>query len=327
MAVIERDDRDNIIDGTSSADLIYAYGGDDDAAGFEGNDTIYGGAGNDTLYGGSGNDDLFGGSGINDLYGGSGYDWFRMTSRAVGPSDDLILDFQFDQDRVDLRGWGVSDFDQVRALMETTANDSTLLNAYHNGYDHFLEIDATQANEFVAADFIFSNPGAGTFNGTNYDDVLFGSRGHDTLNGNNGHDILLGGRGNDDLFGGSGNDELWGGLGIDHMTGGSGYDIFAFLSAADLNNPGGARDRILDFQLDVDVIDVSRIDADSTHAGNQDFAWIGRGAFTAPGQLRYEYTGGGTITLISANTDADAAPEFRLELSGHYQLIAGDFVL
>ena len=40
MAVIERDDRDNIIDGTGSADLIYAYGGNDDAAGFEGNDTI-----------------------------------------------------------------------------------------------------------------------------------------------------------------------------------------------------------------------------------------------------------------------------------------------
>jgi Ca2+-binding RTX toxin-like protein len=324
MAFIEGTDRRNIIDGTGNGDTIYAYGGDDDVYGYGGNDTIYGGAGDDLIYGGSGNDDIFGGSGINDLYGGSGADWFRMTSRSVGTSDDFIGDFQFGLDRIDLRAWGVSDFNQVRVLLETTGSDSALLNAFHDGYDHYIEIGAAAAGDFIASDFIFANPAAGTVNGTNYDDVLFGSRGADTVYGNAGIDILLGGAGDDRLVGGSGNDELWGGAGRDVMTGGSGRDVFGFLSAAEMNASAG-RDRITDFQPGLDRIDLSRLDADSIHAGSQAFEWRGTGAFTAPGQLRYYFSG--DTTIIAGNTDSDAQPEFRLVLDGHLNLIATDFYL
>lgn len=324
MALIERNDNDNLIYATDNADTIYAYGGDDDVYGYGGNDTIYGGAGDDLIYGGSGNDDIYGGSGINDLYGGSGSDWFRTVSRSFGYSDDKIFDFQFDSDRIDLRAWGVSDFNQVRVLMENTGNDSVLMNAFHDGYDHYLEIDGASTGDFISRDFIYANPSAGTFNGTAYDDVLFGSRGHDTIYGNGGIDILLGGVGDDDLFGGSNNDELWGGAGSDYMSGGTGRDTFGFLAPSDMNSSTG-RDVILDFEPGLDRIDLSRIDADVTLAGNQTFEWIGTGRFSDAGQLRY--TTSGDRTIIMGNLDADSTPEFRLELDGAFHLISSDFYL
>jgi Ca2+-binding RTX toxin-like protein len=324
MALIERNDNDNLIDGTSRADTIYAYGGDDTVYAGGGNDTIYGGAGDDWLYGGSGADDIFGGSGINTLYGGGGEDWFRMVSRSVGPSDDLIADFQSDVDRIDLRAWGVSDFNQVRVLLENTGNGSTLLNAAFDGYDHYIEIDDISAGDMLGKDFIFATPNVNNFNGTNFVDVLFGSRGHDTLVGFGAIDTLLGGAGNDTLSGGAGDDDLWGGAGRDVMTGGSGYDIFGFLTAKEINSPAG-RDRITDFQPDIDQIDFSRMDADKTLGGKQDFEWIGNDAFDAPGQLRY-FTSGG-MTYVAGNLDNDSAPEFRLELDGNFALIRADFIL
>ncbi len=94
--------------GTSSHDVIYGYGG---------NDYLYGGFGNDHLYGGSGDDDLVGGSGINTLYGGGGYDWFIMSARSTSSSDDLIADFEFGYDKIDVSAWGVSDFSQIKAIL------------------------------------------------------------------------------------------------------------------------------------------------------------------------------------------------------------------
>ncbi len=324
MALIQRNDNDNVIDGTDFADTIYAYGGDDDVYGYGGDDTIYGGTGDDIIYGGSGHDDIYGASGNNNLYGGTGQDWFIMSARSTAASDDLILDFQFDADRIDLRAWGVSDFSQVKVMLENTGNDSALLSAWYDGYDHYIEIDGAIAQDFLARDFIYANPSAGTFNGTGYDDVLFGSRGHDTVYGNGGTDILLGGAGDDDLYGDAGDDELWGGAGSDYMYGGSGSDLFGFLTASEINGPSG-RDLILDFEPDIDVIDFSRIDADTTIQGNQKFEWIGTGRFTEPGQLRYAISG--DTTVIIGNTDFDKDPEFRLALDDAFHLISTDFIL
>jgi Ca2+-binding RTX toxin-like protein len=57
-AVVEGNDRDNRLTGTSGADTIRAYGGDDLVRSLGGPDRIYGGKGNDRLYGGYGNDYL-----------------------------------------------------------------------------------------------------------------------------------------------------------------------------------------------------------------------------------------------------------------------------
>ena len=153
---------------------------------------------------------------------------------------------------------------------------------------------------------------------------MFGSRNGDTLNGGYGNDTLLGGYGNDRLLGSYGNDDLFGGAGYDVMTGGLGYDAFEFDAIGD-SVPGAYRDRITDFQEDIDYIDLATIDANVFAAGNQAFRFIGGAAFSAAGQLSYGFSGSDTI--ISANTDLDAAAEFQIALNGRHYMIGSDFVL
>ena len=169
--------------GTSSHDVIYGYGG---------NDYLYGGFGNDHLYGGSGDDDLVGGSGINTLYGGYGYDWFIMSARSTSSSDDLIADFEFGYDKIDVSAWGVSDFSQIKAILGSYYGDARL-NAFAGGYSHVLTVDGVAPSQLIASDFIYSGSGARNLVGTSYADTMFGSRFNDTINGGYGDDILLGG--------------------------------------------------------------------------------------------------------------------------------------
>ena len=71
--------------------------------------------------------------------------------------------------------------------------------------------------------------------------------------------------------------------------------------------------------------ELAAIDARPDLPGNQAFIWIGNADFSTPGQLRYAYAGGNTI--VSGNLDSDQQAEFQIVLTGHFTLIAGDFVL
>lgn len=82
-------------------------------------------------------------------------------------------------------------------------------------------------------------------------DRLFGGAHNDSLNGGAGNDWIQGDSGNDTLWGASGNDTLFGGTGNDIMTGGAGSDTFIFA-------PGFGRERVMDYQPDVDSILISR---------------------------------------------------------------------
>jgi Ca2+-binding RTX toxin-like protein len=303
------------IDGTNFADIIYGYGG---------NDLLRGWAGNDHIYGGSGNDDIFGGTGINTLWGGGGEDWFIMSARANAASDDLIADFEFDVDQVDVSAWGISDFSQIKALLTTDGFGDATFNAFAGGYAHRITFDTISPNQLAANDFIYSGGGARNIVGTAYADTIFGSLYADTLNGSYGDDIVLGGIGADRLLGSYGNDDLHGGAGRDVMTGGAGYDFFTFDAITD-SVPGVYRDVITDFQEDIDTIDVHKIDANVFAGGNQAFQFIGNHAFTAAGQLAYYFSGANTV--VTANTDADATPEFQVALVGNHYLIGSDFIL
>jgi len=187
--------------------------------------------------------------------------------------------------------------------------------------------------------------------GTNYSDVIYGYGGDDDLFGNDGHDDLLGGAGNDylsggygddylsggsgsdRLVGGAGYDELVGGSGRDVMTGGTGEDVFVFDFASDSQAGFSSRDIITDFTLDVDLIDLSGIDAQANAYGNQAFFFGGYDTkFDYQGEVRYQYVdtdGNGyrDSTLISGNTDGDQTAEFQIELSGLKNLNEFDFFL
>jgi len=223
MPVFFGDSRDNRITGTRFADDIFGRGG---------NDTLRGVDGSDYLDGGSGNDDLWGGQGTNDYWGGSGRDDFIMTDRSrITSSDDLVEEFTFDRDRVDVIDWGVSDFQQLLALF---VNDrgAAVVNAFYQGRNHFLALDGIRWQQLRARDFVFTNAGSKNEVGTNSSDALFGSRSGDTLDGRAGDDDLLGGRGNDLLVGGSGNDYFNGGRGADRVDfGGESTGVNASLAA------------------------------------------------------------------------------------------------
>lgn len=310
--------------GTNASQTIYGTNYNDVIYGYGGNDTLYGFGGNDHLYGGSGNDNLIGGNGINTLWGGSGYDWFIMSARSSASSDDLIADFEFGYDKADVSAWGVSDFSQIKAILGYDGYGDATLNAFAGGYSHVLTFDGISPNQLISSDFIYNYGGGRNLVGTSYNDTMFGSRSGDVLNGSYGNDVLLGGYGSDTLIGGYGNDRLIGGNGYDVMGGGSGYDRFEFDSVSD-SMPGAYRDRIVDFQEDVDHIDLATIDANVFASGNQAFSFIGNRAFYGVGQVNYTFVGNDTI--ISANINGDVAPEFQIALNGHHYMIGSDFIL
>ena len=318
--------------GSSANDTIRGNGGNDDLYGKDGSDNLSGGTGNDYLSGGEGNDFLEGGAGINDYLGFSGYDRFVMSSRDVGYTDDTILDFQPRVDLIDLRAWGVSSFEQVRAIAEGNGKNDVVLKAGFDGYGHFLTIDNRSLAVLSARDFVFDNSRELDDTGTRFDDVMFGSRYGDHLNGADGQDQVIGGLGNDRLNGGGDNDHLLGGTGRDILTGGAGRDrlegntgadIFRFVDASDTS--GNNRDTILDFLKDYDKIDVSEIDADTTKAGNQSFEFAGNSIFTGVGQLIFSKQGNSVV--IAGNTDTDTLAEFQIVIHGIFTPRDSDFIL
>ncbi|MHC8407457.1 putative Ig domain-containing protein [Pseudomonas sp. TMB3-21] len=149
-----------------------------------------------------------------------------------------------------------------------------------------------------------------------------GSAYDDTLSGNSGANILNGGAGNDTLVGGSGDDRLIGGSGTDTLTGGTGADTYAFAALSDMN-VGALRDVINGFKTtENDHLDFSGLDANPLTANIDAFTFIGSNAFdatNATGQIRF------ADGILYGSVNADATPDFEIQLVGVKELQAGDF--
>ncbi|WP_162617688.1 M10 family metallopeptidase [Yoonia maritima] len=154
---------------------------------------------------------------------------------------------------------------------------------------------------------VYGGSGYDTLNGGSDADAIFGGSGNDTINGNAGSDDLSGGRGDDTINGGDGADYILGGMGQDIMTGGAGTDTFIFAAASD--SWAGSADTITDFQVGIDVIDISGFDAD----------------FTVPGTL--VVAGNGFDTTIEIDRDLDGTAEIAILVTGVTGLSTDDFIL
>ena len=161
--------------------------------------------------------------------------------------------------------------------------------------------------------------------GTSGRDTITGGTGNDTIDGRDGWDWLSGGAGNDRIIGGKGNDDLFGGAGA---------DVFAYNVIGETPRGGGQRDFIHDFQVGVDKIDLSAIDARAGGTQNQAFMFLGEGTFGSdsaqPQRLKYHYEidgDGHYNTVIEGTTDTRAGVDFQISLLGQHALTAGDFVL
>lgn len=154
-------------------------------------------------------------------------------------------------------------------------------------------------------------------------DILVGTDGGNVLIGYNGDDLLSGRGGTDHLEGWDGDDILVGGLGADGLESGKGADIIRIDRLVE--SLPGREDTILDFTFR-DTIDLSRIDADQTTAGNQAFAFVGTAAFSgAAGELRYEVVE--EDLLVSADADGDRVADLAIKIRDLTQLAAADFIL
>lgn len=170
--------------------------------------------------------------------------------------------------------------------------------------------------------------GADVFHGENGlgAGAVWGQAGRDLLIGSAHDDILGGGSAIDTLRGGAGDDVLTGARGADLLVGGTGEDFFRFLTAAEASGDQiVAGDGAAAFEgagtAGGDLLDLSRIDADTTLAGKQDFVF---GTSHARGHLWAEDVG--DVTHIRGNTAGGTAPEFDLAIVDGTGIHAGDYV-
>ena len=158
----------DLIGGGAGDDLIGGGAGDDLIAGGQGDDRMYGDAGDDTLRGDSGADVVAGGSGDDVIYGGSGDDVligngerpdlnpgatdFDTFVVKPGEGNDTVLDFNVNEDRIDL-----SHFNSVTGLADLSiqqqgANAIVSFGAHGGGSLQLMGVDASDLD---AGDFIF----------------------------------------------------------------------------------------------------------------------------------------------------------------------------
>ncbi len=255
---------------------------------------IVGHAGIDKLSGLDGNDTLDGGAGADQMTGGNGNDVYYI---------DNVLD-------------------KVKESTSSTAGNDVAYSSVSwtlaKGVEtlYLTGSAGLSARGSTGHDIIHGNSGANELNGLKGNDSLYGGAGNDTLLGDAGNDVLVGGDGNDTLIGG---------IGADDLTGGAGADVFRFTSLKDSVITNWMYDIITDFQVGIDKIDLSLIDANSKLSGIQDFSAIfcdDDAVFTEAGQMIL--LSDGTL-LINTDTDADA--ELYIELTGITQLTLADFIL
>jgi hypothetical protein len=155
------------------------------------------------------------------------------------------------------------------------------------------------------------------------DDSYDGSHGKlsGTVIGDRGDDVLVGGKQGDMLFGDTatasdqdGNDTLTGGKGADTLTGGHGDDVFDYLKPGD--STVDHSDLITDLEAG-DRIDLSKIDADTTQAGNQAFVLVtALDGHAAEAALTYDP--GADVTRLELDTNGDGAADALILISGDH---------
>jgi hypothetical protein len=134
--------------------------------------------------------------------------------------------------------------------------------------------------------------------------------------GGDGNDLIIGGKTGETLSGdgpfGSGDDSLTGGGGADSLSGGAGSDRFVYLKLAD--SAGAKADLITDLG-DEDIIDLSKIDANSTRDGNQAFHLVAALDGHA-GQVALTYDAANDVTRLKLDVDGDAKADATILISG-----------
>ena len=282
------DNVENAVVFGSGGTTIHGNDLDNQISGNVGDDTLYGHGGNDELRGGGGNDNLYGGDGDDFLNGGTGADYMEG-----GAGDDTYIVDEEGDVVVENEGAGID------TLISIGGIDITLGANIENG-----------TLSGLVGGTLIGNALDNVLTGTVDVDVIVGGDGADVINGGGGDDLLDGGIGIDVIVGGDGDDTIIGGLGADVLSGGLGADVFLYLDGDE--SPLLSADTILDFDVDLDVIDLSAIDANALLPGDQLFTLVDTLTLGLLGQLQL-IDNGDSISLIG-DTNGDLLPDFVINL-------------
>ena len=263
------------------------------------------------MYGGLGDDDLTGGSGSDGFYFGPGkFTQDDQVNGGGGSQNQLGIDGNYDFSASSALGTFGGNFSNIQTVVLYAGDPRDAANPNPNVY-HIETNDAAVA----AAQTL-------TIYGTPVTTDLYFDGSAET----DGAFKILSGSGNDTLIGGDGNDWIYGNLGADTLTGGLGNDTFAYTAVA--QSAGTAIDTITDFDSG-DLIDLSQIDADTTHTGDQAFSYIGANAFGHhAGELRVEFDQANNVWNVEGDVDGDGQADFILHVAtaGGHQMASADFV-
>ncbi len=260
-------DGDDILDGGPGVDVLVGgngndtliggsnaiLGGDGGDAPFEqGGDTIYGEGGDDLIFAGAGDDTIFGGDGDDRAFGERGTDVLIMGEGNDTASGGAWHDVIYGQAGDDILDGG----DGNDTIFGGSGNNTLFGGA---GIDVLITEDGNDAIYGGSGnDVIYAFGGDDIVDGGDGGDTIFGGDGNDTLRGGAGDDVIADVSGNDTLDGGDGNDVVNGLAGNDRMTGGNGDNIVLGGTGADVFYQAETGiDRILDFQVGIDKIEVS----------------------------------------------------------------------
>ncbi len=313
---------------------------------------IYGGDGSDVLIGGDGNDWLEGGAGADILRGGDGSDRY-----VVDNAGDQVLEIVgFGTDQVYARvDYALADGESIEVLKADAGATGLALTGnnldnriYGAAGDDVLTggggVDCLDGG--AGADSLTGGVGSDIYFVDDSDDDVFELTGQGTDSvyarssysltagqslerlyahaGNTGL-TLTGNEIANSLFGAGGADRLDGGAGRDQMTGGAGADRFVFSAVTDTGRTSSSADRILDFSVGTDLIDLSALDAIAGGSDNA-FSFIGTDGFSrTSGELRVMTQGG--FTRVIGDVNGDGVADFVVVLLGVHSLTASDFVL
>nr|WP_321459570.1 calcium-binding protein [uncultured Cohaesibacter sp.] len=276
---------ENVLRGLVGNDTLIGKASDDTLRGDIGNDILRGDNGNDTLIGNQGNDKLYGGAGLDTMSGNLGNDTYYVDAYGdkINEAAGQGIDKVFSSSNYNLK-----------------ANSQHIENITLTGKEDLNSTGNMQGN------------------------IMNGNAGDNTLRGLAGNDKLNGGAGNDTLFGGVGADRLNGGLGADKMYAGvdNATDTFVFTN---INQSviGANHDRIYQFEILEDQIDLSAIDGNSATDENDSLIFHGSSAMANS----VWFIEGTTNTFVYADVDGDAVADFEIELVGSNVMSGVDLVL
>ena len=291
-----------------------------------GDDTLNGGALADTLRGGGGADTLTGGGGADKLYGEAGNDRLVIGTGSNGST----IDGGTETDTLAVSGTvtSLAVFIGIEAIEFSGGASLTLTAAQFNGglaFGSTLSGTGSLTINMAASDLELSLASMSvlggsslsvTINGSTNDDAIKGVLGAiNTINGGDGNDQIRGGSLGDVINGGNGDDKIIGANGADILTGGLGADTFRFQTASQ-SGVGAAADQITDFLIGTDRLAFTLIDADPITPGDQAFAFLGTGAFTAPGTGQIRYMNSGANLLVQVDVDGNGTIDMEVVLQG-----------